>query len=135
MLHEKQDSVASALSSDSSNSEEGRSISSETLKQVMMMTSGLDENNLPFNEEHIAEVLSQRRQITGFIHEDRKREFERFKHESWDKKFFFAMSVIVWFAVFIISLIFFKEQVITILASTATFLGGYGLGSKSKSKE
>lgn len=135
MPHEKQDSVSGVLSSDSNNGEEGRKVSSETLKQVMMMAGNLDENNLPFNDEHITEVLSQRREITGFIHEDRKREFERFRHESWDKKFFFAISVVVWLVVFLISLIFFKEQVITILASTATFLGGYGLGSKSKSKE
>lgn len=135
MRREKRGSVADVASpfpDHSGNFENSKAVSSESLKQVMMMASNLDENSLPLNENHITEILSQRREITGYIHEDRKRDFEKFKHESWDKKFFYAIGVFVWLIVFVFSMMFYKEQVITILAATATFLGGYGLGSKSK---
>ncbi len=138
MHHEEQNSVVNAPSQTPNHSEtleKSKPVSSETLKQIMMMAGSLDENNLPLNEGHVSEILSQRGRITEYIHDDRKRDFEKFKHESWDKKFFFALGAVVWLVVFVISIVFFKEQAVTILASTATFLGGYGLGSKDKIKE
>ena len=113
---------------------EKRGVASETLKRVMMMASNFDESEVPLNENHITEILSQRREITGYIREDRKAEHEKFKIESWDKKFYFVGGVIVWLVMFLVSMMYYKEQVVTILVATMTFFGGYGFGSQQTKK-
>ncbi len=90
----------------------------------------LGADNTPnFTKEQVDELLSQKREITGYIHEDKKR-------ESRDSKFY--LLVVLIFVILFSGLVMWKKpdlfsEVLSFL--TGAFgggLGGYGIAQKRK---
>lgn len=96
----------------------------------LLMQRVLGQDNTPdFTPEQIDELLSQKREITGFIHEDKKR-------DSWDGKFY--LVIILCFILAFSALVLSKEpdlfgEVLSFLAGLfGGGLGGYGLATRKK---
>ena len=90
----------------------------------------LGATNTPnFTKEQIDELLSQKREITGYVHADKKQ-------EAWDSKFY--LTVIFLFVLVFSGLVLWKKpdsfgEVLSFLAGLfGGGLGGYGLASKKK---
>lgn len=90
----------------------------------------LGSDNTPnFTKEQVDELLSQKREITGFIHNDKQQ-------ESWDSKFCFIV-VLAFILIFSVLILWKKpdlfNEVLSFLAGLfGGGLGGYGLGSRKK---
>ncbi len=98
-------------------------VSTESLQ--MMMASLGNQPNLPVNETHVTEMLSQRRQINEFINTDKAR-------DSYDKKYYLTAGLI--FILLISGLVIFTypEYFTQVLALIIGGFGGFGLGRASK---
>ena len=117
------DSQNSQVPADNPQGEQRPPVSSESLQ--MLMASLGDQQNLPVNEAHVTEMLSQRRQINEFISEDKKR-------GSYDKKYFLTAGLI--FIVVISSIVIFThpEYFTQVLALIIGGFGGFGFGQAYK---
>jgi len=88
----------------------------------------LGNENVPeFTKEQVDEILSQKREITNFIHEDKKR-------ESGDNKFYLVV-VLIFICIFAGGVLFNEPEYFDVVLSflAGIFgggLGGYGLGLK-----
>jgi hypothetical protein len=101
-----------------------------TQEMSILMQKVLGTDRTPdFTKEQVDELLSQKREITGYIHDDKKR-------DSWDSKFY--LVILLTFVLLFSCLVLWKKpdlfnEVLSFL--TGAFgggLGGYGLGSKKK---
>lgn len=101
------------------------SITTEALQ--ILMTNLTNQQNLPVTEDHVAEMLSQRRQINEYINKDNGR-------KSWDQKYYLTVGLSF---ILIISglVIFTKPEYFTqVLSLIIGGFGGFGLG-RATSKE
>lgn len=96
----------------------------------ILMQKVLGADNTPdFTKEQVDELLSQKRQITGYVHDDKKR-------DSWDNKFYLVIVLI--FVLIFSCLVLWKKpelfnETLSFLAGTfGGGLGGYGLASRKK---
>lgn len=105
-----------------------------TLKELTLMAASMEDSGVKLTEKQVDEVLNNRCKITDYIHKDKERAHERKMTQSFDNKYYFTGGALVWLIIFIISMIYYKEQILTILVATGTFFGGYGFGA-SKKKE
>ena len=96
-------------------------MASETLNQMMLMMNSSDGGNMQFNEQHVSALVEQKGKIIDYIHDDRKR-------ESFDKKFYVCVAVFAWFFSLFFTMKFAPEYLDVVIASSATFLGGLGIG-------
>lgn len=80
------------------------------------------------NENHISEVLSQRRTVHQYIHEENMQFHERFKIDHRNN--LIKWGGIIAFVVFILLLVTFtmKEYLPEALGIVVAFLGGIGIG-------
>ncbi len=94
-------------------------ISTEKLQMLMASLSG--GQDLPVNEDHVTEMLSQRRQINEFINKDKGR-------DSKDRKYFLTAGLI--FILLISALIIFTrpEYFTQVLSLIIGGFGGFGFG-------
>lgn len=100
-------------------------ITSETLQ--VLMANLPNQQNLPVTEDHVAEMLAQRRQINEYINKDNGR-------KSWDQKYYLTVGLSF---ILIISglVIFTKPEYFTqVLSLIIGGFGGFGLG-RATSKE
>lgn len=106
-----------------------------TFKELTMMAaSSIEDDGIKLTEKQVDEILANRCKITDYIHKDKERAHERKMRHSYDSKYYFTGGAIVWLIIFIVSMLYYKEQILTILVSTGTFFGGYGFGAKNKSE-
>ncbi len=100
-------------------------ITTEALQILMANLS--NQQNLPVTEDHVAEMLSQRRQINEFINKDNGR-------KSWDQKYYLTSGLL--FILMISGLVIFTkpEYFTQVLALIIGGFGGFGLG-RATSKE
>lgn len=98
-------------------------VTTESLQ--MLMASLGNQQNLPVNEEHVTEMLSQRRQINELINVDKGR-------ASYDKKYFLTAGLI--FILVISGLVIFTrpEYFTQVLALIIGGFGGFGFGQAYK---
>ena len=89
-----------------------------------MATMGNQQSN-QVTEDHINELLAQRRQVNEYVNEDRKR-------SSWDKKYYLTIGLA--FILLISCLIIFThpEFFTQVLSLIIGGFGGFGLGKVSK---
>lgn len=101
---------------------------SHELSILLQKVLGAD-NNPNFTKEQVDELLSQKRETTGYIHKDKIR-------DSWDSKFY--LITILTFILIFSSLILYKKpdlfnEVLSFLAGIfGGGLGGYGLALNKK---
>lgn len=97
----------------------------QMIMQKITETDGID-----FTERHIDEILSQRKEINGFIHKERMQKHERFKYTST-----LNLAYVVIVLIFSGIVLYYNEKYFTeVLFALIGFSGGYGIG-KSKGKE
>lgn len=110
---------------------QGQSENAETTHELsILMQRVLGTDNSPdFTSEQVDELLSQKRQVNEFVHEDKKR-------DSADAKFY--MVVILVFILLFTALILWRRpdyfgEVLSFLAGLfGGSLGGYGWSSRHK---
>lgn len=101
---------------------------SHELSFLLQRVLGAD-NTPNFTEKQVDELLAQKREIAGFIHNDKKR-------ESDDERFYLMVTLL--FVVLFSGLVLWREpdlfkEVLTFLAGLfGGGLGGYGLASRKK---
>lgn len=104
--------------------------SEETSQQLSILLQKITgaENTQVFTEEQTNEILSQRRKITEYVHEDRKR-------DSYDGKFYLVVVVLFVFAFSALVLHLYPEVFSQVLGLVIGLFGGgaggYAIG-KSK---
>ena len=106
--------------------ESGSARSQMTTESLQMMMANLgNEQNLPITEQHVTEMLSQRRQINGFISDDKKR-------ASYDQKYYLTTGLA--FILIISGLVIFThpEFFTQVLSLIIGGFGGFGLGRATK---
>ncbi len=102
----------------------------ETSQQLSILLQKItgDGNVSNFTVEQTNEILSQRRKITEYVHEDRKR-------ESYDAKFYLIVIVVFVFFFSALVLKFYPEVFPQVLSLVIGLFGGGGVGySIGKSK-
>jgi hypothetical protein len=105
-----------------------REENSQELSILLQKVLGAD-NTPDFTKEQVDELLSQKREITGYIHEDKKR------YSSDNKLYFLGIFI---FILLFSGLVLWKKpesfgEVLSFIAGLfGGGLGGYGLGSKKK---
>jgi hypothetical protein len=103
-------------------------ISSSCLYGDILMQKVLGSDNSPdFTKEQVDELLSQKREITGYIHEDKK-------SDSWDNKFY-LVAILIFVLLFSCLVLWKKPEFFSEVLSflTGVFgggLGGYGWANK-----
>ncbi len=99
------------------------SVTTESL-QMLMANLG-SQQNLPVTEEHVSEMLSQRRQINEFVSKDKER-------TSWDEKYYLTVGLL--FILIISALVIFThpEYFTQVLSLIIGGFGGFGLGRAIK---
>lgn len=106
-----------------------RSREENSQEMSILMQKVLGSDNTPdFTEEQVDELLSQKRETTGYIHADKQR-------ESYDNKFYIIVVCIFIFAFSALVLKFYAEVFPQVLSLAVGLFGGgaggYALG-KSK---
>lgn len=105
-----------------------REENSHELSILLQKVLGAD-NTPNFTEKQVDELLSQKREITSFIHDD--------KHQhSWDSKFYLIV-ILVFILVFSGLVIWkkpdlFNEVLSFLVGAFGGSFGGYGLASRKK---
>ena len=121
------DKVIQSSDTDESRQSGGESgktrVVSESLQMLMASLGG--SQDLPVTEEHISEMLSQRRQVNEFVNEGKKR-------DSYDQRYCLTIGLL--FIVVISALIIFThpEYFTQVLSLIIGGFGGFGLGRASK---
>lgn len=87
----------------------------------VMLQKVLGENSFSPTEKQVDEILSQRRKVYDYIHDDKKT-------DSYDKKFYFIGALIGSLVVTILVLFFAKEFLTQIISLIIGAFGGYGIG-------
>ncbi len=96
-----------------------------TEKLQMLMASMGNQQNLPVNEEHVTEILAQRRQINGFINEDKQR-------ESSDQRYFLTAGLIFILLISALTILKKPEYFTQVLSLIIGGFGGFGFGRATK---
>ncbi|MDQ5953199.1 MAG: hypothetical protein QG551_427 [Patescibacteria group bacterium] len=96
---------------------------SDNMSMLLQKVIGTDSFNP--TEQQVDEVLSQRRQVLSYVHEDRKQ-------ESTDKKFYFTLTLVATTVIILLVLFFAKEYLTQVLSLIIGGLGGYGIGKTQK---
>ncbi len=102
-----------------------QSMTTESL-QMLMANIG-NAQNVPITEEHVSEVLSQRRQINEFINKDKER-------SSYDQKYFLTVGLI--FILLISGLVIwtYPEYLSQVLSLIMGGFGGFGVSKVFKTE-
>lgn len=98
-------------------------VSTEQLQMLMASLSG--QQDLPVNEEHITEILAQRRQINEFINKDKER-------VSWDGRYYLTAGLIFILLISALVILTHPEYFTQVLALIIGGFGGFGLGRGTK---
>lgn len=98
-------------------------VSTENLQ--MLMASLGNQQNLPVNEEHVTEMLSQRRQINEYINNDKAR-------DSYDKKYYLTAGLIFILTISCLVIFTHPEYFTQVLALIIGGFGGFGFGRAYK---
>jgi hypothetical protein len=102
---------------------------SEKLQVVMQsLTEG---SGTKLSENQVNEVLSQRREVNGYIHEERMQRHERYKIGSKDKRLYFFLALLFSVLVMCLKPEYFTEVLFALLG----FAGGYGVGRGAERHE
>ena len=94
-----------------------------SFSQLLQRVIGKD--SLDITEKQVDEVLAQQRQIHEFVHQDKQR-------ESWDKRFYFFVTLVASLIVIILVLFFAKQFLTQGLSLIVGGIGGYGLGRSQR---
>lgn len=107
------------ISSDTHN----RSSKEETSQQLsILLQKVIGSDTAPnFTEEQTNEILSQRRKITEYVHEDRKR-------ESYDSKFYLVSIALFVLLFSALVLNYYPEVFPEVLSLVVGLFGGYAIG-------
>lgn len=91
----------------------------------ILMANLTNQQNLPVTEDHVAEMLSQRRQINEYINKDNGR-------KSWDQKYYLTIGLV--FILLISGLVIFTkpEYFTQVLSLIIGGFGGFGLGRATR---
>lgn len=83
-------------------------------------------------EEHIGEVLSQRRKVHEYIHKENMQFHERYKIDQANS--LWKMLIVIVFAIFMLVLVavIMPEYLPEALALVVGFVGGFGIGKSAK---
>lgn len=98
-------------------------VSMENLQMLMASLGG--QQDLPVNEEHVTEMLAQRRQINEYINKDKER-------GSWDGKYYLTTGLLFILAISALVMFTRPEYFTQVLSLIIGGFGGFGLGRGTK---
>ncbi|MDP3764402.1 MAG: hypothetical protein Q8Q95_02155 [bacterium] len=106
---------------------QGTLVSEKESSMQILLQKVLGDGSFSPNEKQVDEILSQRREISGYIHKDRKR-------DSSDNKFYFFCALLACIAIIVLVLFFAKEFLTQVLSLIIGAFGGYGFGKSQNGK-
>ena len=101
----------------------GSPVSTENLQMLLAQLG--NQGSLPVTEEHVAEMLAQRRQINEFINEDKRR-------SSYDQKYYLTGGLIFVLLISALTIFTHPEYFTQVLSLIIGGFGGFGLGKLTK---
>lgn len=122
-MHNNPQSAVISQDTPSQGGKDASPVSTENLQMVMASLG--NQSNLPVNEEHVTEMLSQRRQINEFINTDKGR-------DSYDKKYYLTVGLIFILLISALVIFTYPEYFTQVLALIIGGFGGFGLGRAFK---